>query len=69
MKIVISFLKENTAVVIFILLGVLIGYFYWYNWGIYYGTLPLSSECWVNCTYGGLFGGLVGSFVTQSETQ
>ena len=69
MKIFISFLRENSTVIVLIVLGILIGYFYWYNWGIYYGTLPLSSECWVNCTYGELFGGLVGSFVTQSETQ
>lgn len=65
MKIFISFLRANSTVIVLIVLGILIGYFYWYNWGIYYGTLPLSSECWVNCTYGGLFGGLVGTFIKQ----
>lgn len=57
------FVRENGVVLISIGIGVLLGYVYWLHWGIYYGTLPLSSVCWVNCTYGGLFGGMVGSFL------
>lgn len=65
MKNIILFFKNNIIILISILLGVLAGYVYWFNWGIYYGTLPLSSECWVNCTYGGLLGGVAGSLVSR----
>lgn len=57
------FVRNNSIVLICTVIGVSLGYAYWLNWGIYYGTFPLSSVCWVNCTYGGLFGGLVGSFL------
>lgn len=63
MKQVTPFLKKNLLVLIFIFSGIVIGYIYWFNWGMYYGTLPLSSENWVNCTYGGFFGGFVGSVI------
>lgn len=66
MKLFLSFFKKNLFVVIFIFSGIITGYIYWINWGIYYGTLPLSSECWVNCTYGGIFGGLAGSMIKTS---
>ncbi|MCE5206396.1 MAG: hypothetical protein LLF80_09880 [Porphyromonadaceae bacterium] len=66
MKQFISFIKRNLFVLIFVFSGIIIGYIYWFNWGMYYGTLPLSSECWVNCTYGGIFGGLAGSLIKSS---
>ncbi|MEA4918438.1 UDP-3-O-acyl-N-acetylglucosamine deacetylase [Proteiniphilum sp.] len=28
---------------------------------------PLSSECWVNCVYGGLFGGLLGALFPKNK--
>lgn len=61
-----TILKRNLFILAFILSGIVVGYIYWVNWGIYYGTLPLSSECWVNCTYGGIFGGLVASLIKSS---
>lgn len=39
--------------------GVVLGYLHWFFWGCYWGTYPLSSECWVNCIYGGLFFGYI----------
>ncbi len=60
-----SFIERNIFVLIFMLAGIILGYVYWVNWGMYCGTLPLSSECWVNCTYGGLMGGFVGSYIKK----
>jgi hypothetical protein len=49
------------------LLGVILcgtaGFLCWQLFGFQWGTYPLSSECWVNCVYGGLFGGLIGSLL------
>ncbi|SCD20420.1 putative membrane protein [Proteiniphilum saccharofermentans] len=59
------FFKLNWFVFVCVLSGIIIGYIYWYYWGIYYGTLPLSSVCWVNCTYGGLIGGFLGSLIKE----
>lgn len=55
------FLRTNQYILISIACGILLGYLYWDNYGILWGGYPLSSECWVNCVYGGLIGGLIGS--------
>jgi hypothetical protein len=59
------FRRKNGYVLLSMLLGIVMGYIYWVNWGIYYATLPLSSECWVNCVYGGLFTGLAASLIKR----
>ncbi|HHV85525.1 MAG TPA: hypothetical protein GXX42_06895 [Petrimonas sp.] len=69
MKRAYAFLKENLFALLFTVSGIIIAYIYWVNWGMYYGTLPLSSECWVNCTYGGLIGGLLGSNLARHNEQ
>lgn len=53
------FVKNNKVVLLSVLAGVVVACFYWLNYGIYWGTYPLSSECWVNCIYGGLIGGFI----------
>lgn len=59
------FIYLNCKVFLGVVLGLLLGYIYWHNFGLVWGTLPLSSEWWVNCVYGGLFGGLIGSFFSK----
>lgn len=53
------FFKMNLIPIIATLVGILMGYLHWFFWGCYWGTYPLSSECWVNCSYGGLFFGYI----------
>ncbi len=53
------FIKKNRFTILSMIIGVIVAYFYWLHVGMYWGTYPLSSECWVNCVYGCLFGGLI----------
>lgn len=53
------FIRINLFPVISVFIGILLGYFHWFIWGCYWGTYPSSSECWVNCSYGGLFLGFI----------
>jgi len=64
---IVSFIRINKKVLIGMLTGAIIAYLYWLNYSIYWGTYPLSSECWVNCIYGFLFGGLIGSLFQDNE--
>lgn len=59
------FIKQNSIILLCAIAGNIMGYYYWDTFGIYYGTLPLSSECWVNCIYGTLFGGLLGTLIKR----
>ncbi|KKB53069.1 hypothetical protein HMPREF1212_01231 [Parabacteroides sp. HGS0025] len=64
---IVFFIRINKKVLIGMLTGAIIAYLYWLNYSIYWGTYPLSSECWVNCIYGFLFGGLIGSLFQDNE--
>jgi hypothetical protein len=68
MKMVISLLKKH-MVVVGVISGAIIAYCYWLHFGIYWGTYPLSSECWVNCIYGCLIGGLAGCIISEKKTE
>ncbi|SFK91080.1 hypothetical protein SAMN05216357_10867 [Porphyromonadaceae bacterium KH3CP3RA] len=57
------FICKNRIILLSMMVGALIAYIYWFHFGIYWGTYPLSGEWWVNCIYGGLFGGLLGYFI------
>lgn len=46
-----------------LIIGVFSGYIHWYFWGCYWGTYPMSSECWVNMSYGALFGGYLATLI------
>ena len=61
------FMCNNKWVILCMILGNVLAYFLWSNFGIYWGTYPLSSECWVNCLYGCLGGGLVGCLLSKNE--
>ncbi|MDR1500832.1 MAG: hypothetical protein LBT43_00060 [Prevotella sp.] len=65
----ILFIRINIIPLSGICLGALLGYLHWFYWGCYWGTYPLSSECWVNCAYGGLFVGyiVIGLFRKRSN--
>jgi len=63
MKSFITFLKTNAGVLVGITLGIIAGYLYWYHFGCQWGTYPLSAECWINCTYGGIFGGYLACLI------
>lgn len=67
MKIIIQFVRINIRSLIGVSLGIFLGYLHWFLWGCYWGTYPLSSECWVNCTYGGLLGGLTALVVFNNS--
>ena len=60
MRYLLLLIRLNKGTLIGMITGLIIAYLYWKEFGIYWGTYPLSSECWVNCTYGCLFGGLLG---------
>ncbi len=62
-----TFIKSNWITLIFIFIGIILGYLHWYHWGCYWGTYPFSSELWVNCCYGGLFSGFICSFFQEKE--
>lgn len=61
------FLYENKIIILSMVIGAIVAYFYWKYFGIYWGTYPLSSECWVNCIYGGLFSALLSCIFLKEE--
>ncbi|MBB4037541.1 ABC-type polysaccharide transport system permease subunit [Dysgonomonas hofstadii] len=65
MKQVISFISNNKSILAGMLLGLVFGYLYWYYFSCYWGTYPLSAECWVNCGYGTLLGGFIVSLIQK----
>lgn len=65
MKPIMQFILQNKITLLGMLAGLIIAYFYWLNYGIYWGTYPLSSECWINCVYGILVGGFLSSLLTR----
>ncbi|MBD8389023.1 hypothetical protein [Dysgonomonas sp. BGC7] len=63
MKQILSFISNNKAVLTGMLAGLIIGYIHWFYFACYWGTYPLSAECWVNCSYGVIIGGFVASLI------
>ena len=61
------FMSNNKWVILCMVIGSILAYFSWSNFGIYWGSYPLSSECWVNCLYGCLVGGLVGCLLSKTK--
>ncbi|WP_352421682.1 hypothetical protein [Proteiniphilum sp.] len=57
------FIRKNRRILLSMIVGALIASVYWFYFGIYWGTYPLSCEWWVNCVYGTLYGGLLGCFI------
>lgn len=62
-----AFINSNKVVLLSMLAGIIIAYFYWLNFGIYWGTYPLSSEWWVNCIYGCFIGGFISTLCMGRE--
>lgn len=54
-----TFVYSNRTALKVFLAGSVIGYIYWYYFGCYWGTYPLSSEWWVNCIYGGIVANII----------
>ena len=65
MRNILIFIANNKAVIIGLLLGLVLGYIHWYYFACYWGTYPLSAECWVNCSYGAITGGFVASLIND----
>lgn len=65
MKQLLGFISNNKIILIGMLLGLVTGYLYWYYFSCYWGTYPLSAECWVNCSYGTLLGGFIASLIQK----
>ena len=67
MKKVLLFLQLNLKVLIGVAVGLALGYLHWYNYACYWGTYPMSSECWVNCLLGAAFGGFIMSLFDRKS--
>lgn len=67
MKDILLFVRHNNRILIGMLAGVILGYLYWYYFACYWGTYPLSAECWVNCAYGGIIGGFVICLIKETK--
>jgi len=65
MKKVFTLISNNRITLIGIICGLVIGYLYWHYFACYWGTYPLSAECWVNCAYGALAGGFFTCLVKE----
>lgn len=65
MRDLIAFISNNKIVLIGIFLGLILGYIHWYYFACYWGTYPLSSECWVNCSFGAVLGGFMTSLIER----
>lgn len=63
MKLFMFVLRMNKYALTGMFIGGFIGYLYWLNLGIFWGSRFLSAECWVNCAYGCLFGGFLASLI------
>lgn len=66
MKDLITFVSNNRAVLLGMLIGFIVGFLYWFYIGCYSGLYPLSSECWINCSYGLVLGGLITSVIKNN---
>lgn len=64
---VLAFISNNSTILLGILAGIIIGFVYWFYFACYWGTYPLSAECWVNCSYGALIGGFALSLIDNKE--
>lgn len=69
MRTIVTFLKQNQIPFLGILCGLILGYLYWYYIACYAGTFPLSTECWVNCTYGAITGGFIACLVKELKVE
>lgn len=65
MRRLLYFFRLNYMTLLGMFIGLGLGFMYWWKFGMLWGVLPLSSECWVNCIYGLLFGGLIGSVLSN----
>jgi len=61
----ILFFRTNSIVLVGMIVGVIMGFLHWSYFGCYWGTYPLSAECWVNCCYGAIFGGFIFSLLDK----
>lgn len=68
MENLIRFVKQNKAPLAGMAVGLICGYLYWYYIACYWGTLPMSSECWVNCAFGALTGGFLACLFKEHST-
>ena len=59
MKTVLLVLRQNRKVFAGMIIGSILGYLYWYYFACYWGTYPMSSECWTNCLFGATIGGFM----------
>lgn len=58
-----NYLKKNTPILAFGLVGALAGYAYWYFIGCQGGSCPIYAVWWRSTLYGMVLGGLIGSIV------
>lgn len=65
MRDILTFIVNNKVVLIGLLVGLAAGFIHWYYFACYWGTYPLSSECWVNCCYGTILGGFIATLIKK----
>jgi len=56
-----KFLKNNLVTIIFVIVGLIGGFLYWYFVGCADGTCKIRSNMSLMTIYGGLIGGLFGN--------
>lgn len=67
MKDILLFIRHNNRALIGVAIGVVLGYLHWYYFACYWGTYPLSAECWINCAYGGVSGGFIMCLLNETK--
>lgn len=66
---IVRLLKRNWITLSGTLLGIIIGYLYWFYVGCLDGTCPINASPMMNILRGGLLGGLLFSFINSLMLQ
>ena len=65
MKHLLEFISNNKVVLAGMLIGLIIGYLYWFYFSCYGGIYPWSPMWWANCIYGIIIGGFIASLAKK----
>ena len=60
-----EFIRKNTFVIVFTVIGAAGGFLYWKFVGCQSGTCPIKSVWYWSTLYGALLGGLAGSLIND----
>lgn len=60
-----SWIQRNMGMIVFVLLGMAVGFLYYKYVGCVSGSCPITANPVISTLYGGIFGGLAHSIVTE----